>query len=258
MELLHLGFESMLSGEDYDPSIFVLHKYYEGIEFRILGEDLYIIQAIEAESMEDSWGLAVESIFIASSMVDFFEWDINHIELIYPNLANSEYRFFIDGSEIISNSANDINFLVDEMSFELSPQTIAMMTQSAVEQSTPTSPPRTITIPYPTNTVTYPTRTSVPPTSAPPKTSECKTFSSGTVNCMIKKAYCSYQPSVKGQPTFCNDAPYPNHSFSYIVWGSDVSYLNGHCILIYGKIEYYNGKPEISWQNNNGFDGYCD
>ena len=33
-----------------------------------------------------------------------------------------------------------------------------------------------------------------------------------TVECLVPRAYCSYQPTSSGEPTFCNDSPYPNNS----------------------------------------------
>jgi hypothetical protein len=79
-----------------------------------------------------------------------------------------------------------------------------------------------------------------------------------STTCKVKKAYCSYQSKVKGKPTFCNDAPYPRHNFTYVVWGKDLSTLSGHCIIVTGKVVTYKGKPEISSQTNSSFKGYCD
>lgn len=77
------------------------------------------------------------------------------------------------------------------------------------------------------------------------------------ITCKIPYAYCSYQPSVSGKPTFCNDAPYPNHNFTLVVWGNDVSYLNGNCILISGYVTTYQGKPQIEKEDISGIT-YCD
>lgn len=65
------------------------------------------------------------------------------------------------------------------------------------------------------------------------------------VTCKIPRAYCSYEPSTSGKPTFCNDARYPNHNFTLLVWGSDWSFLNGSCILVSGRVTSYQGKPQI-------------
>ena len=65
------------------------------------------------------------------------------------------------------------------------------------------------------------------------------------VTCRIDHAYCSYRPDIDGKPTFCNDAPYPNHSFTLLVWGSDWSGYDGDCIIVEGFVSRYKGKPQI-------------
>jgi hypothetical protein len=111
--------------------------------------------------------------------------------------------------------------------------------------STPTDPPPSAT----------PT---VPVTDTPEQVRECKDFSTGLVTCRIQQAFCSYHPSSKGKPTFCNDGKYPNYQFTYLVWGKDVSFLDGHCIIVNGEIEIYKGKLEIVSEDNSGFADYCD
>lgn len=64
-------------------------------------------------------------------------------------------------------------------------------------------------------------------------------------SCQISRAYCSYEPGVKGAPTFCNDGRYPNYSFTLLVWGSNWSDLDGQCIVVSGLVVSYKGKPEI-------------
>jgi hypothetical protein len=65
------------------------------------------------------------------------------------------------------------------------------------------------------------------------------------VTCIIQKAYCSYKPSIKGNPTFCNDAPYPNHNFTLLVWGQDWTKFDGECLNVTGYIHLYKGNPQI-------------
>ncbi len=69
------------------------------------------------------------------------------------------------------------------------------------------------------------------------------------VSCKIDRAYCEYLPNTNGAPTFCNDAPYPNHNFTLIVFGQDWSDLDGQCIIISGTISMYDGKPQIITTN---------
>lgn len=63
--------------------------------------------------------------------------------------------------------------------------------------------------------------------------------------CKISHAYCSYKPSVKGAPTFCNDAPYPNHNFTLLRWGEDWSKFDGSCLIVSGYVSVYKGKLQI-------------
>ena len=70
------------------------------------------------------------------------------------------------------------------------------------------------------------------------------------VTCKISRAYCSYQSNIDGNPTFCNDAPYPNHDFTYLIWGKDFSSHNGQCLIVSGYISMYNGKPQIETEND--------
>jgi SH3-like domain-containing protein len=69
------------------------------------------------------------------------------------------------------------------------------------------------------------------------------------VTCKIPKAYCSYQPSASGSPTFCNDKPYPNHNFTLVVFGEDWSDYDGKCLLVTGLITSYIGLPQINATN---------
>ena len=65
------------------------------------------------------------------------------------------------------------------------------------------------------------------------------------VTCRIERAYCDYLPAVNGQPTFCNDRPYPNHKFQMVVFGQDWSDLDGECLAVTGILETYNGRLQI-------------
>lgn len=66
-----------------------------------------------------------------------------------------------------------------------------------------------------------------------------------TVVCVIPRAHCSYREDVSGSPTFCNDAPFPTHEFTLLVWGQDWSELDGRCLKIEGYLSRYQGKPQI-------------
>ena len=92
------------------------------------------------------------------------------------------------------------------------------------------------------------------PTSAPPQLAPAQSFIPSdqasthigeVVTVRIERADCSFQPDVNGSPTFCNDKPYPNHTFTLVVWGQDWSFLDGGCLLVTGEVQEFNGKPEI-------------
>ena len=69
----------------------------------------------------------------------------------------------------------------------------------------------------------------------------------------IAKVEGSYQPNVRGQPTFLNDAPYPNHVFTVVIWGSDRRQFNpppegawqGKALCVTGPVELFQQRPQI-------------
>lgn len=65
------------------------------------------------------------------------------------------------------------------------------------------------------------------------------------ISVRLESAQCSFQSSVNGTPTFCNDLPFPNHNFTFLVWGEDWSAFNNTCVVVEGLVELYQGKPQI-------------
>jgi hypothetical protein len=61
----------------------------------------------------------------------------------------------------------------------------------------------------------------------------------------VELSHCAYKPNINGAPTFCNDQPYPDHSFTYLVWGEDWSHFDQKCVLVTGEIVEYDGKQQI-------------
>jgi hypothetical protein len=80
--------------------------------------------------------------------------------------------------------------------------------------------------------------------------SNTRNYIGAWVMCKVPITYCEYHPEIYGQPTFCNDAPYPNHKFVFVRWGSDFSNYDGKCVLVSGIVKTYNGKLEIRVENS--------
>jgi len=109
-------------------------------------------------------------------------------------------------------------------------QTAIAETQNTIVEQPPTQPPPT-------------TKTPTPP--GPTVTTCWRTTAGTTVTCQIDRAYCSYRPDVNGSPTFCNDALYPTHNFTLLVWGQDWSDYEGQCLIVAGPVTRYKGKLQI-------------
>jgi hypothetical protein len=68
----------------------------------------------------------------------------------------------------------------------------------------------------------------------------------------IPRVAASYQPNVRGQPTFLNDAPYPNHVFTAVIWGNTRRQFQpppeswqGQSLCVTGSVELYQQRPQI-------------
>jgi len=135
-----------------------------------------------------------------------------------------------------------------------------------VVSPTPEAPPPTEEPPSPTPEVAeeppQPTPTEIPPepTEEPPPPLPTSVPSSQAINyvgketCVeVARADCSYRPDVSGQPTFCNDAPYPAHSFTALICGNNrdnwstppEQLYDGACLNVCGLVTSYRGTPQI-------------
>jgi hypothetical protein len=114
----------------------------------------------------------------------------------------------------------------------------------------PSKPPTAVPTLAPTRKPTPTEKTQYPPCN--------QTTSGQKTTCMISRAYCSYMQSTKGSPTFCNDRKYPNHDFTFLVWGKDASHLDGRCLIVTGTVKLYKGKLEIAAESLDQLVGYCD
>jgi hypothetical protein len=68
----------------------------------------------------------------------------------------------------------------------------------------------------------------------------------------IARVAASYQPNARGQPTFLNDAPFPNHVFTAVVWGRDrgqfqpaLDSYDGKALCVTGPVELFQQRPQI-------------
>ena len=87
-------------------------------------------------------------------------------------------------------------------------------------------------------------RPTLPPTSPP--YNDCSRAKAETfATCRIQSAHCDYRPDISGEPTFCNDAPFPSHSFTTLVWGEDWSDYDGRCLVVTGEVTRFRGLPQI-------------
>jgi hypothetical protein len=68
----------------------------------------------------------------------------------------------------------------------------------------------------------------------------------------IPRVEASYQPNARGQPTFLNDAPYPNQVFTAVIWGSERRQFQpppeswqGKAACVTGPVELFQQRPQI-------------
>jgi len=74
---------------------------------------------------------------------------------------------------------------------------------------------------------------------------EAANFVGQVVSVRIETVWCSYRAEISGSPTFCNDQLYPNHNFTFLMWGEDLSSFDQRCVVVEGLVEMYQGKPQI-------------
>ena len=69
------------------------------------------------------------------------------------------------------------------------------------------------------------------------------------ISCRVEKAYCDYLPALEGSPTLCSDRPFPDHTFTLIVFGEDWSEYDGQCLIVSGYLEIARGALQIEALN---------
>lgn len=125
---------------------------------------------------------------------------------------------------------------------ETSTQSVAATQVSSQSRTLlPSNPPTSETTVF-TSTSTQESVSFIP-------SSEASNFIGETAAVRIDKAFCSYRPDINGAPTFCNDKPYPKHTFTLLVWEEDWSHLDGKCLIVEGEVSEYDGKPQIIAEN---------
>ena len=103
----------------------------------------------------------------------------------------------------------------------------------------------TVTPPANPTTTDQPIDTSSPEDDSWIASEQAVNFVGQKISVRIDAAQCSFQANINGSPTFCNDFPFPNHSFTFLVWGEDWSDLDQLCVVVEGLVELYQGKPQI-------------
>ncbi|NIV13116.1 MAG: hypothetical protein GWN62_18075 [Aliifodinibius sp.] len=100
--------------------------------------------------------------------------------------------------------------------------------------------------PGPQDTETLqPTLTVVEESAEWVNSSEALNYVGSKTRVKVTSAQCSFQEGINGSPTFCNDQPFPDHNFTFLVWGQDWSHLDKKCVIVEGLVELYEGKPQI-------------
>jgi hypothetical protein len=225
----------------YDENTSVLHKYKNSISidldeitltFTVLGEI-----ANEDDFLSLSYDLILLGIVVSEPGTEN-DWGLQRIEVISPGPSDSFAKFYIEGTDNILGIAEKQIDVIDALETDVSYGT----------WKTPTLSPNKTSTPRPPTQVSWKTNT---PAFEYILCGDTKSKSGSYVSCEIPRAYCSYQPKTRGSPTFCNDARYPNHNFTLVVWESDWSYLDGSCILVSGRVLIYQGKPQIEVSSQN-------
>ena len=216
---------AVVDDPQYDENASVLHKYNNSISVEVIQDTLiFAVIGDEVIANEDDFiSLSYDLILlgaIASEPGTADDWGIQRIEVISPGPFESFAKLYVDGADNILAIAENQIKVFDVMENDISYGT----------WQTPTVKPSTVTdTPRPGYIFCKDTWNRV----------------GSFVTCKIPRAYCSYQPSTSGSPTFCNDAPYPSNSFTLVAWESNWSDLDGSCILVSGTVTLYNGKPQI-------------
>jgi hypothetical protein len=208
---------ALITHPRYDPSQQVLAIYIDNIEIDIEEDALHFHINLYPTTAEDAISLSADLIFagaLVSNAGESGDWRLGIIDVNFP--GNSETC----GVSLFVNNENDLARISKN---QVSVYDVMDSYVCELDDTNLSPSPKTNTL-------------------------LCKdTFNlvGSTVECKIPRAYCSYQLTTSGEPTFCNDAPYPYHNFTLFIWGEDWSGYDGECIIIRGDVSMYQNKPQI-------------
>lgn len=207
----------LLKDPRYDSSQQVLAKYIDSIEVDIKDNALHFHVSPDPTNADDAILLAAELIY-AGALISHAggsgNWELGIIDVNYS--GNSDTC----GVSLYVNNESDLARIYQGSAsvYDVMGSFICELNDSAPTQ---------------------------PPANGVLLCKDTSKMAGSVVKCKIPRAYCSYQPTTSGEPTFCNDALYPNHNFTFFVWGEDWSDYDGKCIIINGIVSIYQGKPQI-------------
>lgn len=221
-ETIKIFLNMIIEDSQYDSSKRILHKYVDALDIELKGSILvYTLQDKTAKPFDVN--LLSGELFYASAFVshagDPSEWLLTKIELNWTDVDGNKTTYFVSGHNDIVGIAKGNVALEDVIQSRANPVPTEVMVKLLCKDAL--------------NLIGI------------------------KVECKIPVAYCSYQPATAGSPTFCNDAPYPNHNFALVVWDSDWSDLDGHCIIVSGNLKLFSGKPQIEATDRSQI-SYCD
>jgi hypothetical protein len=126
-------------------------------------------------------------------------------------------------------------------------ETAVVKTATALSMSAETFNTPLSSTPKPQQTINF--NTAIPTNDRTTDVMDCtqtEVYLGDTVTCKLDRSYCVYLWDVQHHPTYCYDAPYPNHSFTLLIWHTTwASEYDGHCIIVEGLVSLYEGKPRI-------------
>ena len=212
-EMVLLALQDTVDDPRYDPSQSVLREFLPYLEIESDAGSLTYTLLRAPENVDDFISLGFDLMLFSAVIADgsgILGSPLTQIKVVSPGEMNSVATLSVTGRQNITGIASGETSLVDAM-------------QSDIDWGD---------IPQSGQTTTM-------------ACGETGSLAGQSVTCRIERAYCSYHPDIKGEPTFCNDYRYPNNDFTLLVWGQDWSDYDGRCLEVTGFVSRYEGKPQI-------------